>query len=68
MFAPLDLYLCVSAEQTMREAITMGTAGLSYCEWLIISSLLACFHVSEYVRASLCEIRGGKIREGMQER
>lgn len=68
MFAPLDLYLCVSAEQTMREAITMGTAGLSYCGWLIISSPLACFHVSEYVRASLCKIRGEKTREGMQER
>lgn len=52
--------ICVSAEQTMREAITMGTAGLSYCGWLIISSPLACFHVSEYVRASLCKIRGEK--------
>lgn len=40
MFAPLDLYLCVSAVQTMREAITMGTAGLSYCGWLTISRLL----------------------------
>lgn len=74
MFAPLDLYLCVSAEQTMREAITMGTAGLSYCGWLIISSPLACFHVSEYVRASLCKIRrknqgryAGELKGGIFE-
>lgn len=57
MFAPLDLYLCVSAVQTMREAITMGTASLSFCGWLIISRLLACFHVSEYVHASLCGMK-----------
>lgn len=69
MFAPLDLYLCVSAVQTMGEAITMGTAGLSYCGWLIISRLLACFHVSEYVHASLCRMRKkNKNGGGMQER
>lgn len=57
MFAPPDLYLCASAVQTMREAISMETAGLSYSGWLIISRLLACFHVSEYVHASLCGMR-----------
>lgn len=62
MFAPLDLYLRVSAEQTMREAITMGTAGLSHCGWLIISRP----HVSMCLR--LCTRWGGKNGEGMQQR
>lgn len=57
MFAPLDLYLCVSAVQTTREAIAVATAGLSHCGWLIISRPLPCFHEAEYVRASLCGTR-----------
>lgn len=52
-----SICICVSAVQTMGEAITMGTAGLSYCGWLISGRLLACFHVSEYVHASLCGMR-----------
>lgn len=43
----------------------MGTAGPSFCGWLIISRPLACFHVSEYVRE---EKKRKKNGGGMQER
>lgn len=53
MFVSLHLCVCVclSAVQTLREAIAMGTAGLSH--WDSRSSA-ECVHVSMCVSVCLC--------------